>query len=484
MNAALEQSFLATGNPYLRGPYAPVGAEVAAVDRAPSHGEVPRDLDGVYLRNGPNPRWPARGRHHWFDGDGMLHGADFRDGRVTYRNRWIRTRAFGRESAEGRSLWPGLMERPDRSLTEAWGADRWLKDSANTDVKVHGGRALATFYQCGVPYQVDATSLETVGPLDLARLGVRSVSAHSRADERTGEFLFFDYAVQPPYMTYGVLAADGSLAHHVAIDLPGPRLPHDMAFTERYAILMDLPLFWDPALLHRDIHKVTFFPDLPSRFGILPRRGAADSIRWFEAEPGYVYHVANAWEDGDEIVMDGCRMQHPEPAGAREGGELARMLAWLSMDARLYRWRFNLRTGATREEWRDDRICEFPTINASRMGQPTRHAYGVSVAPEPTLRFDGLLKYDSQTGRTDSWHFAAGHYASEAPFAPRTGAREEDDGYLVTFVTDATTDTSELQVFDARQLSAGPVARVPLPQRVPAGFHACWAPRSRLAPAA
>jgi carotenoid cleavage dioxygenase len=256
-----------------------------------------------------------------------------------------------------------------------------------------------------------------------------------------------------------------------------------MAFTERYSILMDLPLFWDPKLLERDIHKVDFFPDQPSRFGVIPRYGASNEIRWFEAEPGYIYHVINAWEEGDEIVMDGCRMQHPVPAGSRSGGELARMLAWLTMDARLYRWRFDLKTGATREEWRDDRICEFPMISSAHMGRRTRYAYAMSIAPEETLRFDGLIKYDTGTGAAETWMFPPGSYASESPFAPRDGAKGEDDGYVVTFVTDAASERSELQLFDARSISRGPVARVPLPQRVPAGFHSCWGSAAQLSPA-
>ncbi len=479
---ALEQSFAATGNPYLKGVYGPVFEEIDGLNLKPSHGAIPDDLTGVYLRNGPNPRWPARGRHHWFDGDGMLHAIEIRNGRVNYRNRWVRTQAFEQETRAAGSLWPGLIERPDRTLGQAWGADLWLKDGANTDVNMHGGSAVATFYQCGLPYRVDPVSLETQGAIDLPALGARSMSAHSRVDAHSGEFLFFDYAVKPPYMTYGVLAADGSLRHFVPIELPGPRLPHDMAFTERYSILMDLPLFWDPALLPRDIHKVGYYPELPSRFGVLPRYGASDSIRWFEAEPGYLYHAINAWEEGDEIVMDGCRMQSPVPRGSGEGGELARMMAWLTMDARLYRWRFNLKTGKVSEGWRDDLICEFPSMDARAMGRRSKYAYAMQVAPEPTLRFEGLIKYDTDSGAAETWTFPDGAYGSEAPFAPRDGSRAEDDGYLLSFVTDQRGEHSELQIFAATDVRHGPVARVPLPQRVPAGFHACWATAADLGP--
>ncbi len=471
------------GNPYLEGLWTPVHDEVVA-DDLEVIGEVPKDLNGVYLRNGPNPKYQPRGRYHVFDGDGMLHAVEFQNGKATYRNRFVRTEGLAMEEAAGQAIWRGLIDRPDRSLETAWGSDHFLKDNSNTDVVIHNGRALSTFYQCGDAYLQDPRTLEPLGRLDLASMGIRSLSAHSMVDEHTGELLWFDYSTQPPYMTYGVISAAGELVHHVPIDLPGARLPHTLAFTEHYTILMDLPLFWDPELMKNDIHKVTFFPELPSRFGIIPRHGAADSIRWFEAEPAYVYHISNAWEEGDELVLDACRMGTPEPPpipADASASEISRMMAWGKLDARLYRWRFNLATGETREAWRDERFTEFPMVNGRYAGRKTRYAYHMLVSQtNPTLKFTGLAKYDLDTGAAEVHEFGAGRYGSETPFAPRDGANGEDDGYLVTFVSNEADRSSELQVFDAAALSDGPVGRVKLPVTVPPGFHSCWGPERLL----
>lgn len=465
------------GNPYLDGVWAPVTEEIV-VDDLEVIGEIPRDLNGSYFRNGPNPMFQPRGRYHVFDGDGMLHAAEFSDGSVVYRNRWIRTDGLAMEENAGRALWPGLIERPDRKLETGWGSDGWLKDNSNTDVTVFDGRLVTTFYQCGEGYLLDPATLETTGRLPLGALGARSISAHSMVDEHSGELLFFDYSTRSPHMTYGVLSPDGKLAHHTPVELPGPRLPHTLAFTERYTVLMDLPLFWDPELLERDIHKVTFFPDIPSRFGIVERYGSGEDIRWFEAEPGYIYHISNAWEEGDEIVMDGCRIETPEPPPVTDS---MRALDWGKLDTRLYRWRFDLASGETREEWRDDLFTEFPTINSRYLGRKSRYAYHVLVDQDNlTLRFEGLAKYDLESGSAEVHRFEPGCYGSESPFAPRDGAAAEDDGYLVSFVTDERSLRSELQVFDARELAAGPVARVLLPVRVPPGFHSYWAPAAAI----
>src|SRR5438270_13580155 len=176
------------GNPYLAGVYAPV-AEERDDQALEVVGELPGDLDGVYLRNGPNPRFPAGGRYHWFDGDGMVHAVRFANGKASYRNRWVRTDAFGREAEAGDALWTGVIE--PRSDNPGDGHLR-LKDSANTDLVFFRDRVLALWYLSGEPYALDPRTLETLAPEDFAGTRTCRVSAHAKVDERTGELLFFD----------------------------------------------------------------------------------------------------------------------------------------------------------------------------------------------------------------------------------------------------------------------------------------------------
>lgn len=329
-------------NPYLEGMYAPVHEERVAPDLEIIAGELPRDLHGVYVRNGPNPQFAPVGRYHWFDGDGMLHAVHFADGRATYRNRWVRTAGFARERAAGRPLWRGIMEPFKLNPTDAP-----EKDTASTDVIFHRDRLLALWYRCGRPYAVDPITLETRGADDFGGTLVCPVSAHAKADEQSGEMMFFHYGTRWPYMHYGVVGPDAIVRHFVPVELPGPRLPHDMAITERYSILMDLPLFNDPEAARLGRHKLFFDRSMPSRFAVIPRHGAPETIRWFEAQPGYIYHSINAWEDGDAIVLDVCKVDEPRPAPER-AGPLAQMLTYLRLDAHLYRYRFDLRGGTTR----------------------------------------------------------------------------------------------------------------------------------------
>jgi carotenoid cleavage dioxygenase-like enzyme len=470
--ALAAEAWEVTGNPYLEGLFGPV-TEERTDDDLEVIGELPADLDGVFVRNGPNPQFTPPGRYHWFDGDGMVHAMRFQNGRASYRNRWIRTRGFDSETAARQSQFNGVMEHP--GANPDLGLRLPLKDSANTDVVYFRDRLLALWYLAGEPYAIDPVSLDTIGVDDFAGTRPCQVSAHAKVDEHTGELLFFDYGPVPPYMRYGVVGPSGEVTHLVDIDLPGSRLPHDMAATENYSILMDLPLINDPVALREGRHKITFRNDMPARFGVIPRHGAGDAIRWFEADPCYVYHSVNAWEEGDDVVLDLCRVTKPAPRGDAVG-PLAKMLSYLRLDAHLYRYRFNLTTGKTTEAFLDDDNTEFPTMDLTRLGRPTRYAYNMRISPEPTLLFDGVVKYDTQTGATDRHWFGPGRWGSEAPFAPRSNdpARAEDDGYLVSFVHDDNADRSEVVILDAADLAAGPVARVLLRGRVPIGFHACW----------
>lgn len=464
-------------SPYLEGPYAPI-AEELDVELEITRGEVPKDLSGLYVRNGPNPRYAPPGRYHWFDGDGMLHALRVADGKLTYRNRWVRTRALEEELAAGEALYSGVMEPVKRMAPTGP-----YKDTANTDVVWFDGGLLALWYVSGEPYRIDGRTLETKGRHDFGGARADMVSAHPKVDPRTGELLWFGYGFRPPYMHYGVVGPDGQLSHRTPIELPGARLPHDMAFTERYSVLMDLPVFYDPEALATGRWVTRYHRDMPARFGVIPRRGDGASIRWFEAEPCYIYHVVNAWEDGDELVMTACRVDDPLPEPDPTHGRWAKMLANLKVTAYLHRWRFDLETGAVKEEKLDDLNVEFPTAHLGLQGVKSQYGYCSGLEADPTLRFTGLVKYDLGTGAARRFDYPDGVRGSEAPFAPATGATAEDDGYLVDFVYDRARDASFAWIFDARDLEAGPVCEARIPQRVPMGFHATWVTERELADA-
>jgi carotenoid cleavage dioxygenase len=475
-----------SNHPYLSGPWTPVHEEVTVDELEVIEGEIPADIDGIYLRNTENPVHQPLGRAHPFDGDGMVHQVNISGGKASYRNRYIRTHCFDAEQIAGGALWGGLMDPKGTSKRPGFGAHEGLKDTGSTDIIVHAGTALATFYQCGEAWQMDPVTLENKGKASWGPLD--GVSAHPKVDEETGECMFFNYSKYAPYMHYGVVDRSGALVHYVPIPLSGPRLPHDMAITKNFSILNDMPLYWDKELLKRDIHAARIHQGEPTRFALIPRYGQPEDIRWFEASPTYVLHWTNAYEakaeDGsDEVVLEGYYQDKPMPDPIEEAGEYSHMMAYVdehSFQSRLHRWRFNLKTGETTEERLSDRVVEFGMINPRHLMRKNRYVWSTTTRPGWFL-FNGYCRHDSETGEEQVFELPEGIYASESPMIPRKNASAEDDGYLITFLIDENTGTSECAILDASDVTKGPICRLALPHKISSGVHTCWVENSQLA---
>ena len=469
-----------SNHPYLSGPWTPLHEEVDVPQLEVIEGEIPADIDGIYLRNTENPVHQPLGRHHPFDGDAMIHAVSISGVRASYRNRFVRTHCFEAEQIAGDSLWGGLMDPPGTSRRPGFGAHGGLKDTGSTDIIVHAGTAYATFYQCGEAWMVDPITLETLGKAPWGPLD--GVSAHPKVDEETGELMFFNYSKHAPFMHYGVVDRAGRLVHYVPVPVPGPRLPHDMAVTKNWSILNDMPLFWDEKLLERGIHAARLHEGVPTRFALIPRHGTSEEIRWFEAAPTYVLHWTNAWEEDDAIVLEGYFQDRPMPDPLEEAGEYSHMMAYVdehSFESRLHRWRFDLSTGETREERLSDRIVEFGMINPAFAMRPSRYVWSTTTKPGWFL-FNGFVRQDTRTGAEEVFELPEGVYASEAPVIPRKGAASEEDAYLVTFLIDENNGTSQCAILDASDIARGPICRMALPHKISSGVHSTWVEHEQL----
>ena len=458
--------------PDLRGNLAPIGDEIT-VDDCAVEGEIPAGLRGTFIRNGPNPVFEPRGSYHMFDGDGMLHGITFGDEGVSYRNRWIRSRGLGAELAHGAAVYPGVgevLDFPDRELTGDAGP---VKNPANTHIIAHAGRLLA-LWEGGVPTEV-TLDLDTVGEHDFDGRLVGSMTAHPRIDPRTGELFFFAYSLFEPYLRYHVADASGALVHSVDIDLPAPVMMHDFIITEDHAVFLDSPIVFDLEALGTG-PLVQWRPENGTRIGVMPRMGTAEDLQWFEIDPGHVQHFWNGWVDDNRIEFTGSRLTAPnfgidptapldQQAADSQPGQAARF--WVDLDAGEAGW-----------EQLDDLPGDFCRFNDEFNGVPSRFAYMSAFGGEvgDPGDFDTIVKYDQQTGERTTWQSGADGHIGESVFAPDPAGTAEDDGWLINAVYYDATDHTDVCVLDARDVAAGPVARVRMPRRIPFGFHANWFP--------
>lgn len=459
-----EAMVLDTDNPHLTGNNAPVYDEITASDMEVI-GEIPKDISGNFLRVGPNPYYvPDPARYHIFDGDGMIHGVHIHNGQATYRNRFIQSPALTEERAEGKWLYPGLNMFGDYL---AKGEMPATKNSGNTAMVFHNDQLFAMM-EGGTPYRISLPDLATQGEHDFEGTLTHAFTAHPKVDAKSGEMMTFGYGIMPPFLTYSVVDPNGKAVHTTELTIPKPIMMHDCAITENYTIFPDLPLTFDMQKMMAGGGLVNWDSENGCRIGIVPRQGDDSSIRWFDIEESFLFHVANSWEEGDEVVFQACRSN-------RGGIETLDGVDVRETLGQLHEWRFNMHTGAVSSRALDESYyCDFPRIHDDLVGRKNRFTYAARFRVEPMPTFEGEMKYDNETGQIQLHSFGEHCESGEAVFVPRTNATAEDDGYVICFVYDAQTGTSECQIIDAQRFEEPPVARIKIPQRVPHGFHAAW----------
>jgi carotenoid cleavage dioxygenase-like enzyme len=440
-------------NPYLSGNFAPVEDELSAVD-LPVTGSVPRELEGRLLRIGPNPVTPPPPTHHWFLGNGMVHGVRLRGGRAEwYRRRYVRDDEVA--SAKG---WPAVPgPRPEFLLAGG---------IANTHVMAHAGRIFALVEGGNPPVELDP-ELETIARSDFGGTLPGGFSAHPKRDPDTGEWHAAAYSPLAESLQYLVVGRDGKVRRSVDIPRPGKPMVHDCAITGRYFVVFDLPVTFDPKNLEDGSPlPYRWNPDYGARVGLLPREGSADDVKWCEVEPCYVFHAMNAWDAPDgRVVLDVVR--HPrmfasDLRGPNEGAPT------------LERWTLDPASGETKEERLDEVGQEFPRLDERRTGKPYRFGYTAGFGAE--LAFGGLRQRDLRDGGCSIHHEGPARHFLEPVFVPRTPDADEDDGWVLASVYDASTDKSDVVILHAQDFAGAPVATIHLPVRVPFGFHGSWVP--------
>lgn len=472
-------------------------------------GRIPVELHGTLYRNGPGlldvAGYPV---HHPFDGDGMVVAVSFREGRAFYRNRFVRTEGFLAEQRAGRPLYRGVFgtQRPGGWLANIM--DLRLKNVANTGALPWAGRLLA-LWEAAEPYRLDPLTLDTLG-LDrlegLLRPG-DAFAAHYHIDPASpwddGAPVLVNFGLKPgPSTTLNLYQFDRAfrLLRRSAFALDRFAFLHDVAITPRFAIFIHNPVRYDAlpyALgLQSAAQGLASQPGRPSSIIVLPRHPGAGAPRTFRAPGGFVWHHANAFEDGDELVIDS--VWYDSYVGIDPQTDFRRINFAALPPGKLARTMLNLRSGAVQRRIFDQRACEFPVLHPARVGRPYRYVYlAAADAPEGNGPLQAIWKLDLESGAQELWSAAPRGFVSEPIFVPRprsaavanavspdsgdpasNSAPAEDDGWLLALVYDASRHESDLVILDARRPAEGPLARLRLGHHIPHGLHGAFTSRA------
>lgn len=458
---------------HLSGGFAPLRSECDVHDLV-IEGEVPPELHGVFLRNGPNPQYAPRGGYHLFAGDGMVHAFTIDAGKVSYRNRWVRTQKFEMERKAGRALFSAM--NPMDADPSVLGM---LTDGlANTNVVWHGNRLLA-LEEAHAPFELDLRTLDSIGPHTFGGALQGPMTAHPKIDPETGEMLFFGYNVDgmlSDRMSFHVVDRHGRLVRSEQFRAPYAAMVHDFLVTRDHVLFPIMPLTGSMERAMRGAPPFAWEPELGVRIGIMPRKGSVADLQWYEGPPSFVFHPMNAWTDGNIITADVCEFEEaplfPTPDGTP--GDPAKAVP------RLTRWTFDLaaNTRTFRSERLNDIACEFPRLDERRAGLDYRYGY-MACDTNPAFKvggFNAIGVFDHRTGNLAMYDVGAGCATNEPVFVPRHEGAAEGDGFLLANIYDANRRGTHLVILDASNVAAGPLAKAYLDHHVPFGFHGNWAP--------
>lgn len=447
--------------------------EEVRVDALPVAGEVPAWLHGGLVRVTPAQMdFEKRSVAHWFDGMAMLNRFGFAgDGTVSYASRFLDTEARRAALASGGTSIAGFATDPCRSLFQRVQSvfDPDLTDNANVNLSRVGDEYIA-MTETPIPVRFDPETLETLGHDEGARRFGQITTAHPHHDPERGELINFAAHLGRKSMYKIYARASSTEARTLAtLGVREPSYMHSFALTGRHVVLIENPLVVNPLKLAFSgksfIHNYAWKPELGTRIHAFDRRTGALTQSW-TADPFFVFHTINAYEDGDALVLDLCAYEDASIIGLLELDRLRSNADERGPDARPLRLTLGA-GGAVQTRALADVDLELPRINyRARNGKPYRYVYGGSTGDAPFIK--RLVKIDVEDGSHQVWD-EPDAWAGEPVFVARPGGTEEDDGVLLSVVLDAEAGTSFLLILDAHTFTE--VARAQAPHHVPFGFH-------------
>lgn len=437
-----------------QGNFPPVTEEVTVSDLK-VEGTIPPDLNGYYYRNGPNS-WKGPSKHFFF-GDGMIHGVKLEDGQAKwYRNRYVQTPfLYGNSSNFKTAMDPAANQ-------------------SNVSVIYHGGKLLS-LGEAGLPYEMNHEDLSTKAPHDYQGQLAGAMTAHPKIDPISGELFFFGYNAVKPYLTYYRVDTAGNLVQKEILETAGPALMHDFAMTENYVVFMELPIVFSwMSMITGEALPFVWDKSAASRIGVMPKKGSSNDLKWFDVDPAFVFHVMNAHENGDDVLLDVARYDQLWVNGSSD----------FNYPAKLSRYTLGMKTGSVNLQQVGPQRMEFPQINRNLMGRNYRYGYslGVVILGTGSNRHESIgsiLKHDVLSGEVETFTLDEGVVPGEPFFVPSREGGNEDDGYVLSYVYTPQTHSTALWIMDAHNIE-NVLAKVQLDARVPQGFHGLWLPMEQL----
>lgn len=445
--------------------YKPIQTEYNRVELKLVEGFIPSALKGTFYRNGPNPKFEPLKNYHLFDGAGMIHAFEFSNGKVFYKNKWVKTSKFQIESKFQQSVFGGILDFRGNKISFAQINKAY--NASNTNL-IWFNHQLISLWEFGEPYEIDPMTLETIGPANyIVDQQVGAFTAHPKIDSQTNEMLSVSYngCLDLPSCYMNIFDKNG---HSVgkSIDLPYRTMIHDFTFTKNYMIVPILPAQLDFSSSSRAM--IDWNPKAKSSIAIYSRQFPYELIHSFEIPLCYIYHFFNSYELNDNKIIVDAIIHDIAPLFSRdENHDLIE-----PKYGKFLRWTFHIKENFFIEKIIDDSaFYHFPHCPVKKLGQEYPTAFSYSQEGDiHQLRKINLINHNPEI---EIYSSPPSYYLSEPYFVSASDALNEEEGYILAIRTSFDKNKSHLLIFNANSI-VDPVAIIALPERIPLGFHGLW----------
>ena len=488
-----------TDNVYLQGNFAPILKEEHFEDLEVI-GELPPELEGATLiRIGPNAAFKPLDMkyHHWIDGTGMINAFYIRNGKVSYRNRFVNTFKMNENRKVNRSLFGGIRSLT-RTTLKGWGllkvnilnllylGIRTLfklgptpgqfeliapaMNDSNTNILIQNGYLLA-LEEVGQPYLIKLDTLETLGEFDYHGTLTRNNSAHPITDPFNKFSYTNSYSPIAPYLKYYEINTEAKISFETSIEnVPYPAMVHGFSLTQKYYVHYHMPAVYQKEYL--GTHKpIRWEPENDAFIGIMPRNEKNPKMRFYKIPTCWVFHNMNAYDEGDTVVMYvakfpripmfGLDTENPSPPFTEQP------------NSKFVKWTLNLITEEFSEEIINPHLVEFPLMDPRFLTKKQKHGWYTSLIDDVQKYglWNTVNHYNFETNKEESYYAGEHHYVGEALFTPKFPDSPEGVGYVMFIRYSLVENISEVCIVDAQNVSAGPIAQIKVPRRIEYDFH-------------